>query len=76
MLMTINNNYKCNQQQFTCSSFRRLVFEWLLSGGDAGPTYSAGLVTDLSPASSEVNPKETGPDDLQKYKSILNCWRN
>jgi hypothetical protein len=62
----------------TCNSFRRLVFEWLLSGGDAGPTYSAGLVTDFSPASSEVNPKETGPEDLSNYTTILvlNSWTN
>ena len=48
----------------TCSSLRRLVFELLLSGGDAGPIYSFGLVMDLMLASREVNPNETGPDDL------------
>jgi hypothetical protein len=48
----------------------------LLSGGDTGPTYSPGLVTDLSPASSEVNPKETGPEDLQRYNTILKRQRN
>jgi hypothetical protein len=47
----------------------------LLSGGDAGTTYSPGLVTDLSPASSEVKPKETGPEDLE-MQNILNGYRN
>jgi hypothetical protein len=45
----------------------------LLSGGDAGPTYSPGLVTDLSPASSEVKPKETGPEDLQRHNILTPC---